>query len=53
MQQDPRATWMGGGAGRGRDWLRHVCSLDMKGGSRGESRGNGQEGFDIIHEIGG
>lgn len=39
-----------GGAGIG---LGIVWSQDMKGGSRGESRGNGQEGFDIIHEIGG
>ena len=37
----------------GRIGLGMVRSLDVKGGRRAESRGNGQEGFDIIHEIGG
>ena len=54
MEQDPRATWMGGEVeGRRGVGLGMVRSLDVKEGSRGESRGNGQEGFDIIHEIGG
>ena len=46
----PRAPRMGGG---GRNWLRHgQVPQGQKGGSGGESRGNWQEGFDIIHEIG-
>ena len=47
MEQDPRATWMGGG-GEGPGQV----PQGQKGGSGGESRGNWQEGFDIIHEIG-
>ena len=31
MQQDPRATWMGGGAGRGGDWLRHSVPVSILG----------------------
>lgn len=45
MQQDPRATWMGGGLGGAGIGLGMSGSLDMKEAAEGSPEGTGREGF--------